>query len=335
METQQKGGTGKPRTAQSKDTKSNPTLAEIVTEFTRAMLAAGIETDAHIDADGCLHRVHVVGHRHGTKNAAYILHMDGCPAGWYQNFVSGITGTWRLDGGKWEMDHATRRKIEEGRKQRQWEMDQRHAKKAAEACRIWNSAAPCTDHPYMTRKGIKPHGLRVGTWRKWIEGETGWKQITIENVLFVPVVSPDGQLVNVQGILPEPHPALGRDKDFNGGRKKSCCFWIGQPTNTVMIAEGYATAASLHEHTGHMAVVAFDCGNLLDVAQVIRANMPDATIIIASDNDRNTPGNPGLTKARSAALAIKGLLSVPKFPLDCNCTDWNDWYQFREAHTHG
>lgn len=308
---------------------------EIIDQFRQTMLSAGIETDAHLEADGCLHRVHVVGHRHGTKNGAYILHSDGCPAGWFQDFVSGVTGTWRLDGGKWEMDPATKRKIEEGRKQRQVERDQYNAKKAAEACRIWNSAIPCTDHPYLERKGIKAHGLRVGTWRKWIEAESGWKQITIESVLFVPVVSPDGELVNVQGILPEPHLALGRDKDFNGGRKKGCCYWIGQPTETVMIAEGYATAASLHEQTGHMVVVAFDCGNLPEVARVVRAEMPNASIIIAGDNDRANPKNPGLTKAREAALAIKGLLSVPKFPSDCTCTDWNDWYQFREAHAHG
>lgn len=308
---------------------------EIIELFTKAMMAAGIETKTPIQADGVLHRIHISGHRQGTLNGAYILHRGGCPAGWFQDFKSGMIGAWRMDGRRWDIDPSTQRKIEADRKQLQAEREQYNAKKAAEAYRILDAAKPCTRHPYMERKGVKAYGLRAGNWRKWIWTESKWRLITIENVLFVPVVSPVGELVNVQAILPRPHLELGGDKFFNGWRKKGCCFWIGQPTNTVIIAEGYATAASLHEHTGHMAVVAFDCGNLLDVAQVIRAKIPRATIIIAGDNDRQTDGNPGLTKAREAALAIKGLLSVPKFTPDCSCTDWNDWYQFREEHAHG
>ena len=303
----------------------NVTTAAAETAFAAAMAAAGIETNDPILADGQLHRIHVEGHRRGTRNAAYVLHGDGIAAGWYQDFVSGLTGTWSLGCGRWEIDLATKAKIEADRKQRQLERDQHNAKKAAEACCIWNAAAPCTDHPYLTRKGVQAHGLRVGTWRKWIEDASGWRQATIDNVLFVPVVSPDGELVNVQAILPESHPELDGNKFFNGGRKKGCCCRIGQPTETVMIAEGYATGASLHEQTGNMVIVAFDCGNLVDVARVVRAEMPKATIIIAGDNDRANPKNPGLTKAREAALAVAGKLLIPQFDDGEAGTDWNDW----------
>lgn len=311
------------------------TINEILDQFTGAMMEAGIVTNETILADGQLHRIHVEGHRRGTKNAAYVLHGNGKAAGWFQNFVTGVTGTWRSGGGRWEIDATTRRQIEEAKKQKQVEREAYIVKKAAEACRIWNSATPCTDHPYLTRKGVKAHGLRVGTYDKWIEAESGWKQITIEHALLVPVISPENKLVNVQAIFPEVHPEVGRDKDYSGGRKQGCCFWIGEPTDTILICEGYATGASLHEHTGHMVVVAFDCGNLSDVAQIVRKAKPETTIILCADNDRQTDGNPGLTKAREAALAIKGLLSVPKFTTDCSCTDWNDWYQFREEHAHG
>jgi putative DNA primase/helicase len=304
----------------------NSSIHEVIGEFTRAMLAAGIETDARIEADGRLHRIQVTGQRRGTKNAAYILHADGCPAGWYQDFVSGITGTWSLGGGHWEIDQATKAKIEADRKQRQLEREQLQAKKAAEACRIWNSAMPCTVHDYLGRKDVESHGLRSGTWHKRIETEAGWHSITIENTLLVPVVSPDNNLVNVQAIFAEPHPELGRDKDFiSGARKKGCFYWIGESTDTILICEGYATGASLHEHTGHMVVIAFDCGNLMDVAVTVRKAKPDAAIIIAGDNDRKTPGNPGLTKAREAALAIGGKLLIPQFDHGESGSDWNDW----------
>jgi putative DNA primase/helicase len=303
--------------------------------FAHAMAQAGLITQDPVIADGSLHRIHIEGHRRGTKNGAYVLHADGKSAGWFQNFVTGVTGTWRSGGGRWEIDATTRRQIEEAKKQRHAEREAYNVKKAAEACRIWNSATPCTDHPYLERKGVKAHGLRVGTYHKWIEAESGWKQITVENALLVPVISPDSQLVNVQAIFPEVHPEIGRDKDYSGGRKQGCFYWIGEPTDKILICEGYATASSLHEHTGHQVIVAFDCGNLMDVAQTVRKAKPDATIILCGDNDRHTDGNPGLTKAREAALAAKGLLSVPKFNADCGCTDWNDWYQFREAHAHG
>jgi putative DNA primase/helicase len=70
--------------------------------------------------------------------------------------------------------------------------------------------------------------------------------------------------------------------------------------------------------------VAFDCGNLEPVALMVRRMHPNAKIIIAADNDCATPGNPGLTAARKAAIAVGGLVSVPVFP-DGRPGDWNDW----------
>ena len=63
---------------------------------------------------------------------------------------------------------------------------------------------------------------------------------------------------NVQAIFPS-KPADGRDKDFlKGGSTQGAHFVIGDllASDTVIIAEGYATAATLHEATGHAAVMA-------------------------------------------------------------------------------
>ena len=46
------------------------------------------------------------------------------------------------------------------------------------------------------------------------------------------------------------------------------------PDWIALIAEGYATAASLHEATGLPVIVAFDAGNLLPVAQAIHKRYP-------------------------------------------------------------
>jgi putative DNA primase/helicase len=59
-------------------------------------------------------------------------------------------------------------------------------------------------------------------------------------------------------------------------------------------------------------------GNLLAVAQALRAADPGAKIILAADNDAKTPGNPGLTAAKKAAAAVGGLLAVPPTAGDFN-----------------
>jgi putative DNA primase/helicase len=80
-----------------------------------------------------------------------------------------------------------------------------------------------------------------------------------------------------------------------------------------LLAEGFATAATLHQATGHAAAACFSCGNLLSVARALRGKFPTLRLVLCADNDVNTPGNPGLTKAREAARAVGGWLAVPVF----------------------
>lgn len=79
------------------------------------------------------------------------------------------------------------------------------------------------------------------------------------------------------------------------------------------MCEGFATGASIHECTGHAVAVAFNAGNLSTVAMALRIKYPSFKIIIAADDDRHTPGNPGVTKAVAAAQASAGALAVPIF----------------------
>ncbi|MDD2801875.1 MAG: hypothetical protein PHE96_10485, partial [Methylococcales bacterium] len=58
---------------------------------------------------------------------------------------------------------------------------------------------------------------------------------------------------------------------LSGGQKKGCYFCLGYRTDKILICEGFATAASLFESTGLLTVVAFDAGNLKEVAINIRA----------------------------------------------------------------
>jgi putative DNA primase/helicase len=133
------------------------------------------------------------------------------------------------------------------------------------------------------------------------------------NTVIIPMYDVDGGLHGVQTISPD-----GFKLFTKGCAKKGKMHRIPGKTFTV-IAEGYATAASIHMATGFECIVAFDAGNLRPVAEAIRQKHPKAQIIIAADDDRETPGNPGLTKANEAAKAIKAKVAVPP-----EGGDWND-----------
>lgn len=127
-----------------------------------------------------------------------------------------------------------------------------------------------------------------------------------------------GVIRSLQGIFAETHLELERDKDFlPGGGLAGLFWWIGAKTETVLLAEGFATAATLHEETGNRVYVAFTANNLLAVGRIVREKLPDAEIVFASDNDQ-TPGNSGLTKATEAAQAVGGSVAVPPIYGDFN-----------------
>jgi putative DNA primase/helicase len=72
----------------------------------------------------------------------------------------------------------------------------------------------------------------------------------------------------------------------------------------VVIAEGYATSATIAKHAKAAAIAAFDSGNLLEVAVTLRERYKDKQIIIAGDDDHRLENNPGRAKALEAAAAV-------------------------------
>ncbi|MFA7423551.1 MAG: DUF3987 domain-containing protein [Desulfosarcinaceae bacterium] len=83
----------------------------------------------------------------------------------------------------------------------------------------------------------------------------------------------------------------------------------------LLICEGLATGASLHEATGRTVLCTFSAGNLGAVARMARDRYPERTLTLAADNDTVTEArtgkNPGTDAARAAALAVKGLVAIP------------------------
>ena len=295
-------------------------------DFRAAMAAAGLDYPGDIIPDGQLHRVKVNGDR--GPNSWYVLHLDGLPAGSYGCWKRGIAETWCAKTGDvlTDTERAERDRLwAKQREERDADRRRTNDEARAQAQAILDAARPATDdHPYLKRKGVQAHpGVMVGHW----------PQRQRDNCLLIPLRAAGGQLATVQAILPD-RPSDGRNKDFlRGGAKQGAFFALGDlaAAPVIAIAEGYATAATIHEVTGHCAVMAVDAGNLKPVAEAIRAAFPSKRLVIAADNDRHTEGNPGITKATIAAQVVKADLAVPGFAEGEAGTDFNDLAQRRGA----
>jgi putative DNA primase/helicase len=280
-------------------------------EALNSLHAAGLVVDS-IEWDGALHRVPVADKPRG-RDGAYIAHADAPASVWWQNWRSGESGVWtaqKRDSLTPTEREALKRRMEANRKAREAEETCRHAEAAEKAARIYAAATERGGHPYLTAKGVKPFsGLKV----------------TPDGRLVVPVRSEQGELTGLQFIGPD-----GEKKFLTGTAKKGCFFPIGKDAaRPLLIAEGLATGLSLHKCTGNPCLVAFDSGNLLPVAELARRLYPEREIILCSDNDCETDGNPGVTKATAAALAVGGSLAVPRH--EGRTVDWNDLHKLLGA----
>lgn len=266
--------------------------------------------------------------RRGNGAGRLKIFADG-QGGFVQNWRTGEKRSFFLnaEGQATAVTEAERKRIDSERRRRQAEEAARMDRAARRALAIWQAAAPAPEnHPYLVRKQIKPHSARVGQWRRVIPDAVGNKQtVLIENALLIPLMDAAGKVRSLQAIFPEKHPLLDRDKDFlPGGGLAGLFGWIGPKTETVIICEGWATAATLHEQTGNRIYMAFTATNLLAVCRIVREKLPNAVIVCAADNDTKTVFNPGLTKATEAAAAVGGSVIVPPIP----DADFNDYQIF-------
>jgi putative DNA primase/helicase len=174
--------------------------------------------------------------------------------------------------------------------------------------------------PNLVRKQIKPHDTRAGTWRRTIKNQLGERvDIAIEIALIIPMFNKEGKIRSLQAIFPEKHPIHDREKDFlPGGQLSGLFWWVGPKTETILVCEGFAIAASLYEEAGNRVYMALRANNLMTVCRYIREQLPENEIIVCADNDANTSGNPGVFKATEAAEAIGARVAVPPITGDFN-----------------
>lgn len=299
------------------------------------LLAAGFDsTDRYWPPDvGRLRRCKVEG---CTQKGWYSLHeirlddgreaLVGAYGGWKgaEKFQANIA--LRIDGVQQKLDAdqaaAAKRRVAEAKQ----EADRRRAgeaKRAAEeATRAWGKYSTSGHCDYLDDKRIQAHGVKFT--HPPADAKHGQS-------LVIPMQDTQGRIHGLQLIYPKGHhkrAKTGRNKDFwpYGLAKSGHFFPIGVVRDLVLIAEGYATAATLFEATGLPVIVAFDAGNLQAVAVAVKQRWKHARILICADDDFQTEGNPGVAKAAAAALAVGGAWVKPEFAVAraAKLTDFND-----------
>ena len=266
-----------------------------------------------IIADGEIHRVAHVSSKKGALDGWYILHTSG-------KVPVGIAGCWKEPTfeAKWVADTGRAMNFTERFEHDRWLQDLKAKKEAdrlasqavaAEKAEdeVGTYADASSDHPYLVRKHIEPHGIKIDRAGR----------------LVVPVIDQHGEILSYQTI-----DAEGNKRFLKGGKIEGGFFELRGNRKIIFVGEGFATCASIHEATGYTTLVAFDCGNLAKVAKAAKEMFPGSRIVIGADNDQFTDGNPGVTKGRAAAALVFGEIVYPKFSesdmIDNKPTDFND-----------
>lgn len=266
--------------------------------------------------NGKAHRCQHVDDKAGKKSCWYIAHLirlnDGRDAvvGAYGRFVGAENFKQKLElPDKAKLSELDRARIKREQKRATEASDEAREEAAREAAQrageIWPKLPSCSDSPYLTKKGVAAYGLARGR-----DGTT-----------VIPLRNAAGALAGLQFI-----DAAGEKRYLTGSRKQGSFHLIGTVSEErpLVLAEGYATAASIHMATSWAVVVCFDSSNLAEVGGIMRQKYPGAPIIVAGDDDHDKKENAGRKYAPIAASKVRGQVVFPAFKDPTKKNDFND-----------
>lgn len=298
-------------------------------EFKAALINLGaIVSGGHPIMDGKPHRIATEGDKNGEKAGFYVAYLDGIPAGYIKNNRTGAELNWKCKGYILTDEQKATLKAEafEHQQTRQRELE---AKQKNTALRLKEKLSMMAEivepTPYMQAKGIEVHsGVYTDEERK---------------LTCIPATDCEGTLWTVQYIAEDGTKRFAKDS-----RKEGCFHVLGgleklAGTPVIIIAEGYATAATIKEACELPAVVsAFDSGNLKAVAKALHEKYPHTPVILAADDDKHlelSKGiNPGKEKAGEAADAVNGFIVLPTFASNEQSSNPKKFSDFNDLANH-
>lgn len=274
-------------------------LSEIVAQLNNADLVV-TQSDLVLEK---FTRCKVSDDKGGKQSGWYFIYEYRARNGKY--YYGGQYGNWKIhdrEGLKLQGDFSglsqtelaeIKKKQDAARKKQANEKKQRHQEAAQRAKEIWENLPDGGRSGYLDKKQVKGYGVRFS-----------------RGSIVVPVRKADHSLTGLQFINSD-----STKKFLTGTEKQGCFHVIGEALSTGVriVCEGYATAASIFEASKHPTYIAFDAGNLVAVAKILRKQYPDDLIVIAGDDDSQGSENKGRIKAEEAAKAVNGLAVFPEF----------------------
>jgi putative DNA primase/helicase len=284
-------------------------------EFGQALRAMGcVVTGEHPIMDGQKHRIAVNDDKPSEKAGFYVGYLDGHPAGYIKNNRSGEEMTWRASGQRLNDTERAQMQAQVAQRaaDREVEVQQQHLEASVRVQGQWEGfTKPEQPTAYLLAKGLQT--LQVNG----VDLLNGVRTDTDSGTTCIRVHDANDQQWSTQYIQ-----ADGTKRFAKGARKEGCFHALGgmaalAQAPVLLIAEGYATAASLAQASGHATVAAFDAGNLEAVAKALQGRFADKPVVIAGDDDRvqelSRGRNPGRNKAEEAAQAVAGHAVIPIF----------------------
>ncbi|MDD0817198.1 DUF5906 domain-containing protein [Curvibacter sp. HBC28] len=281
---------------------------------------------------GRLRRVKVEGDK--EKRGWYLLHEMRLDNG--DDLIVGTYGVWRgnenhstkVELRKQDLSQdqkaSLRKRLEEDRRRVEAERKADAERAAQAAGKAWRRYSEQGECDYLARKGIRGHGVRY----------------TAEGSIVIPMLDVMGGIHGLQIIRSSTSRKMAKEYWPTGLVKKGHFHMLGMPGPIILVAEGYATAASLHEASGLPVAVAFDAGNLGPVSEALHKRYKTAKLLICADDDQtqkcqvegcrqrvwvadgpicphcgqpHRAGNAGITSASAAAMSVGGAWMAPAF----------------------
>ena len=286
-------------------------------KFYNEIVNAGV-IENEIIADGQKHRIAVEGDKGKEQSGFYVLHSDGVANGYFMNNRTGEEIRWKDNYQQISAEEREQLKaLHQAKKAEREKQDMERTEKAEKQlfAKYMNKEAVSNDHAYLKAKGISvTDNIYAG----------------YNNTITVPLHNVEGRLKAVQYISEE------GEKRFSKDTNKVSAFHMLegnvkdlQNANTIIVAEGYATAASINEavkDAGIKVVAAMSASNLEDTVAAINEKYPNKSFIIAADNDlNNTVGNIGLNAAKAVTERFSNVsIAVPKLNGTEISGDFND-----------
>lgn len=217
---------------------------EVIAQFENSLKEQGFIVDKEIIADGKIHRLKVASDVGAKTSGAYVLHLDGHPAGFIQNFKNGDNGIrWKFDGKvKYNISKNTKNEAWQKLQIKAQELEAKYLQTAQNLLAEYLAASPAKNHPYLIKKEIEVS-----------------KDIKVDknSNLLIPLQDENGKIWSVQRITQKGDKFIGairtaqeKEQGIEYPAKKKGCFYTSKPLNEqdeFLLCEGFATAITLQD----------------------------------------------------------------------------------------